>query len=135
MVHITVFKNHWHKAPDLIVHILFLLSVFCKYLLPFYGEQNHTLKIFGNCTYINLFQRHLEGKGTSARDENLPANATDTLPLKCVLKIRRSSNLPHIFLLSSIYIRRKYWIRENFRLPVFDGFTCFEISWARFDHF
>ena len=32
------------------------------------------------------------------------------------------------FLLSSIYIRRKYWIRENFRLPVFDGFTCFEMS-------
>ena len=38
-------------------------------------------------------------------------------------------------LLSSIYIRRKYWIRENFRLPVFDGFTCFEMSWTRFDHF
>ena len=33
-----------------------------------------------------------------------------------------------IFLLSSTYIRRKYWIRENFRLPVFDGFTCFEMS-------
>ena len=32
------------------------------------------------------------------------------------------------FLLSSIDIRRKYWIRENFRLPVFDGFTCFEMS-------
>ena len=27
-----------------------------------------------------------------------------------------------------IHIRRKYWIRENFRLPVFDGFTCFEMS-------
>ena len=36
---------------------------------------------------------------------------------------------------SSIYIRRKYWIRKNFRLPVFDGFTCFEMSWTRFDHF
>ena len=32
------------------------------------------------------------------------------------------------FLLSSIYIRRKYLIRENFRLPVFDLFTCFEMS-------
>ena len=32
------------------------------------------------------------------------------------------------FLLSSIYIRIKYWIRENFRLPVFNGFTCFEMS-------
>ena len=41
----------------------------------------------------------------------------------------------YLFLLSSIYIRRKYWIRENFRLPVFDGFTCFEMSWTRFDHF
>ena len=39
------------------------------------------------------------------------------------------------FLLSSIYIRRKYWIRKNFRLPVFDGFTCFEMSRTRFDHF
>ena len=40
-----------------------------------------------------------------------------------------------IFLLSSIYIRKKCWIRENFRLPVFDRFTCFEMSWTRFDHF
>ena len=39
------------------------------------------------------------------------------------------------FLFSSIYIRRKYWIRENFRLPVFDGFTCLEMSWTWFDHF
>ena len=39
------------------------------------------------------------------------------------------------FLLSSIYIRRKHWIRENFRLPVFDGLTCFEMSWTRLDHF
>ena len=39
------------------------------------------------------------------------------------------------FLLSSICIRRKYWIRENFLLPVFDGFTCFEMAWTWFDHF
>ena len=39
------------------------------------------------------------------------------------------------FLLSSIHIRWKYWIRKNFRLPVFDGFTCFEMSWTRFDYF
>ena len=41
---------------------------------------------------------------------------------------------PHT-LLSSIYIRRKNWIRENFRHVVFEGFTCFETSWTRFDHF
>ena len=23
----------------------------------------------------------------------------------------------------------QHWIRENFRHPVFDGFTCFEMSW------
>ena len=40
-----------------------------------------------------------------------------------------------LFLLYSIYIRRKFWIRENFLYPVFDGFTCFEVSWTRFDHF
>ena len=39
------------------------------------------------------------------------------------------------FSLSSIYIRRKYWIRENFRHPVFNRFTCFGRSWTRFDHF
>ena len=38
-------------------------------------------------------------------------------------------------ILSSKCIRRKYWIRENFRLSVFDGFICFEMSWTRFDHF
>ena len=43
--------------------------------------------------------------------------------LFCFLK-----NEAIIFLLSAIYIRRKYWIRENFRFPVFDGFTCFETS-------
>ena len=32
------------------------------------------------------------------------------------------------FLFSSICIKRKYWIRENFRHPVFGGFTCFEMS-------
>ena len=32
------------------------------------------------------------------------------------------------FLQSSTYIRRKYWIRENFRHPVFDRFACFEMS-------
>ena len=42
-------------------------------------------------------------------------------------RIKRSEILI-AFLLSSIYIRRKYWIRENFRLPVFDGFTCFKMS-------
>ena len=39
------------------------------------------------------------------------------------------------FLLTSMYVRKNYWIRVNYRLPVFDGFTCFEVSWTRFDHF
>ena len=38
-------------------------------------------------------------------------------------------------LLSSICIKRKYWIRENFWHPVFDRFLCFEMSWTWFDHF
>ena len=37
-------------------------------------------------------------------------------------------NLHFFFLLSSIYIRRKHYIRGNFPHPVFDGFTCFEMS-------
>ena len=32
------------------------------------------------------------------------------------------------FLLFAIYIRRKYWISENFGHPVLDGFTFFEMS-------
>ena len=32
------------------------------------------------------------------------------------------------FSLYSICIGRKYWIREKFRLPIFNGFTCFEMS-------
>ena len=35
----------------------------------------------------------------------------------------------------SICKRKKYWIPENFRFPVFNVFTCFEMSWTRFDHF
>ena len=47
---------------------------------------------------------------------------------------------PHekfFFLLSfsSTYIRKKYWIHENFRHPVFDGFTAFEMFWTLFDRF
>ena len=40
------------------------------------------------------------------------------------------------FLLSStLYIRRKYWNPENFRLPVFIGFTRFGIFLIRFHYF
>ena len=31
--------------------------------------------------------------------------------------------------------RRKYWFRKNFRLPFFDGFACFGMSWTQFDYF
>ena len=40
-----------------------------------------------------------------------------------------------LFLLSAIYIIRKYLIRKNFPHRIFDGFTCFEMSWTWFDHF
>ena len=40
----------------------------------------------------------------------------------------------HFF--TSVFInRRKYWVRKNFRLPVFDGFTPLEMSCTRFDYF
>ena len=40
------------------------------------------------------------------------------------------------FLFSSIlYIKQKYWYRENFWLPVLDWFTCFGASWRRFHYF
>ena len=31
--------------------------------------------------------------------------------------------------------RRKYWFQENFRHLVFDRFTCFGMSWTRFEFF
>ena len=31
--------------------------------------------------------------------------------------------------------RKKYWFRANFWFPVFHGFTCFGMSWTRFDYF
>ena len=41
-----------------------------------------------------------------------------------------------LLLLSSIfYIRKKYMNCEKFRLPVFSGFPCFEMSWTRFHYF
>ena len=33
------------------------------------------------------------------------------------------------------YIRRTYWNRKNFRLPVFNGFTHFEMFWLWFQNF
>ena len=55
---------------------------------------------------------------------------SQTSALKCLFSLI-FKRIKYHFLLSSICIRRKYWIRENFRLPVFDGFTCFEMSWTR----
>ena len=40
----------------------------------------------------------------------------------------------HIF--TFFYINRwKYWFHANFRFLVFDGCTCFGISWTRFHYF
>ena len=36
--------------------------------------------------------------------------------------------------MSSILLRRKHYIRENFRLYVFDGFIWFEMSWTWFNN-
>ena len=44
-------------------------------------------------------------------------------------------NLKITFSLSSVCIRRKYWIRKNFQHPVFGGFIYFEMSRTQFDHF
>ena len=53
-----------------------------------------------------------------------------------IVSLNFNRNLWNFYiLLSSINIGRKYWIRENFRHPVFDGFTCLEMSWTQFDHF
>ena len=50
------------------------------------------------------------------------------------IKILINLNLDNIF--AFFYInRKKYWFRENFRIPVFDGFTRFRVSWTRFDYF
>ena len=62
--------------------------------------------------------------------ESKKAFYSATCRLTCI-KIEKNI----LFTFFYIYIKRKYWIRENFRLPVFDGFTCFEMSWTRFDHF
>lgn len=37
------------------------------------------------------------------------------------------------FVLFAIYTRRKYWILENFRLPLLDGFIRFRMSTEAFD--
>ena len=65
--------------------------------------------------------------------------------LPCCEETIKVSPLLSIFILSTqwmaffftlFYIsRRKYWFRANFRFPVFDGFTCFGMSWTRFDYF
>ena len=39
-----------------------------------------------------------------------------------------------IFLYTFIHIGRKSWIRGKFRHPLFNEFTCFEMSCKRFDH-
>ena len=58
-----------------------------------------------------------------------------------------TSKIYFIYILLHIYVafqtfitffyvnRRKYWFRANFRLPFFDRFTRFGMSWTRFDYF
>ena len=50
------------------------------------------------------------------------------------MHIDRQMALQVAFLLFSTCTRRKHWICENFRLPVFVPFARFEMSWTRFDH-
>ena len=39
-----------------------------------------------------------------------------------------------LLLLLSIYVRRKCWVRENFRHPVFDEFAGFEMYWPSLEN-
>ena len=43
---------------------------------------------------------------------------------------------PYDFILiySICYTKRNYWNREKFRLPFFDGFTCFRMSETAFQY-
>ena len=62
------------------------------------------------------------------------------LYIKFILHALRLNELPDfvfiIYIFSFFYKnRRKYWFGGNFRLPVFDRFTRFRMSWTRFDYF
>lgn len=40
-----------------------------------------------------------------------------------ILLMGTPGNQIQLFLILSIFTRRKYWVREHFRTEVFDGFT------------
>ena len=86
---------------------------------------------FENASHLSIYFYVKVKHAIIVWDQNLKKIDKDIF--STTIFFRFSMKLP--FLLSSIYKRRKYWIRENFRLPVFDGFTCFEMRWTRLDHF
>ena len=110
----------------------------CRYNGPFFLKKKKKIwcwKLFQICYYGIQFKGKkvfyvLHPRRKKLVDLQQIINSINKTKIVSTYKI-----LVAMFLLSSIYIRKKYWIRENFLLPVFDGFTCFEVSWTRFDHY
>ena len=110
------FKEFSRNSKFIIIHLyctqmLRMYIDVCIYILESsYDDQTNSLhtgahKIFENIAFNgwNYFLEHFNVFKTALNK------------MKC-----------RYFLISSIYIWRKFWIRDNFRHPVFDGFTCFE---------
>ena len=127
------------------VHILFLLH-FKHFLQCIWSQSRQNLYkwkkvslckylvrdkcLYMRCLCVCMFWRHSFVSYVLLFDHRLSMWYHSQFP-RC---LSRYFSL-FCFLLSSICIRRKYWIRENFQHRVFDGFTCFQTSWTGFDHF
>ena len=82
-----------------------------------------SLLILRSSKHLENFQPNLAQKRTNLTNFGLPC----TLFWNCWT----SYSVFNFFYIN----RRKNWLRENFRFPVFDGFKRFGMSWSRFDYF
>ena len=68
--------------------------------------------------------------------QNLVSEILDRMHYFHLLSFQIAHQKVMLDIFTFFYINRgKYWFWENFRLPVFDGFTRFEMFWTRFECF
>ena len=105
------FDVWWHR---LLLSLHLACSFLCNFKLKIYNQCSHTKIIL---QFHSLRKYAFQKRQFNFFQLNFICFYLWILPI-----IEEFS-----FFLSSLCIRRKCWIRENFRLPVFDGFTCFEM--------
>ena len=95
----------------------------------------HLLYGIFSLNFHQNFSETLSLKNTEMRNLYYKFELTQFLGLYLCIRIFNEESLLEVNTLAQIFISKKlaidifnFWFRENFWLPVFDGFTCLRMS-------